>query len=36
MTPADLAAITADPRAHSVNVHTVMWLAGEVRGQLKR
>jgi hypothetical protein len=36
MTPAELAAITADPRAYYVNVHTPLWLAGEVRGQLKK
>ena len=36
MTPAELAAITANPRAYYVNVHTVMWPAGEVRGQLKK
>jgi Cu/Zn superoxide dismutase len=35
MTPAELAAITADPRAHYVNVHTQQWPGGEVRGQLK-
>jgi Cu/Zn superoxide dismutase len=36
MTPAELAAITADPKAYYVNVHTDMWKAGEVRGQLKK
>jgi CHRD domain-containing protein len=35
LTPAELAAITADPRAYYVNVHTAMWPLGEVRGQLK-
>jgi hypothetical protein len=36
MTPAELAAITADPKAYYVNVHTVMWPTGEIRGQLKK
>jgi len=35
MTPAELAAIVADPRAFYVNVHTNNWPGGEVRGQLK-
>jgi hypothetical protein len=35
MTPAELAAIVADPGAHYVNVHTPIYPAGEVRGQLK-
>jgi hypothetical protein len=35
LTPAELAAITADPRAFYVNVHTTLWPGGEVRGQLK-
>jgi hypothetical protein len=35
MTPVELAAIVADPRAYYVNVHTPTWPAGEVRGQLK-
>ena len=36
LTPAELAAITANPRAYYVNVHTPQWPAGEVRGQLKK
>ena len=35
MTPAELAAIVAAPRAFYVNVHTPMFPGGEVRGQLK-
>ncbi len=35
MTPAELAAITANPKAYYVNVHTNNWPGGEVRGQLK-
>lgn len=35
MTPAELAAIVADPRAYYVNVHTPQWPGGEIRGQLK-
>ncbi len=35
MTPAELAAIVADPGAHYVNVHTTNFPGGEVRGQLK-
>jgi hypothetical protein len=35
MTPAELAAIVADPGSYYVNVHTVAYPGGEVRGQLK-
>ena len=35
MTPAELAAIVANPRAFYVNVHTPTFPGGEVRGQLK-
>lgn len=36
MTPDELAAIAADPKAHYVNVHTPTFTGGEVRGQLKK
>lgn len=35
MTPAELAAIAADPGAFYVNVHTSTYPGGEIRGQLK-
>ncbi|MCI0582090.1 MAG: CHRD domain-containing protein [Chloroflexi bacterium] len=35
MTPAELAAIVADPTGFYVNVHTPSFPGGEVRGQLK-
>jgi hypothetical protein len=35
MTPDELAAIVASPRSYYVNVHTVPFPAGDVRGQLK-
>jgi hypothetical protein len=35
LTPAELAAIAANPRNYYVNVHTTNWPGGEVRGQLK-
>jgi CHRD domain len=35
LTPAELAAIAANPRNYYVNVHTNNWPGGEVRGQLK-
>jgi hypothetical protein len=35
MTPAELAAIAAEPRSYYVNVHTTNWPGGELRGQLK-
>lgn len=36
LTPAELAAIEADPRSFYVNVHTQQYPGGEVRGQLKK
>lgn len=35
LTPAELAAIEADPRSFYVNVHTTQYRPGEIRGQLK-
>jgi len=35
LTPAELAAIEADPGAYYVNVHTTRYPGGEIRGQLK-
>ena len=35
LTPAELAAIVADPRSFYVNVHTPLYPGGEIRGQLK-
>ena len=35
MTPAELAAVVADPGAFYVNVHTSTYPGGEIRGQLK-
>lgn len=35
LTPAELAAIAADPSSYYVNVHTPLYPGGEVRGQLK-
>jgi len=35
LTPAELAAIVADPGSYYVNVHTPLYPAGEIRGQLK-
>ncbi len=35
LTPTELDAIAADPRAYYVNVHKPRWPGGEIRGQLK-